>query len=48
MKLPPRNLNLDACPPHPTSTYTCGGIWQLSSDQYSPKLIKRPKYPLKH
>ena len=23
VKLPPENLNLDPCPPHPTSTYTC-------------------------
>ena len=48
MKLPPRDLNLGACLPHPTSTYTCGGICLLSSDQYSPKPKKRPKYPLKH
>ena len=24
VKLPPRDLNPDPCPPHPTSTYTCG------------------------
>ena len=24
MKLPPRDLNPGPCPPHPTSTYTCG------------------------
>ena len=26
MKLPPRDLNLGACPPYLTGTYTCGGI----------------------
>ena len=24
VKLPPGDLNPDPCPPHPTSTYTCG------------------------
>ena len=24
VKLPPRDLNFDPYPPHPTSTYTCG------------------------
>ena len=24
VKLPPKDLNLDLCPLHPTSTYTCG------------------------
>ena len=24
VKLLPKNLNLDLCPSHPTSTYTCG------------------------
>ena len=24
MKLSPGDLNLGLCPPHPTSTYTCG------------------------
>ena len=24
VKLPPRDLNSSLCPPHPTSTYTCG------------------------
>ena len=24
VKLPPRDLNPDICPLHPTSTYTCG------------------------
>ena len=24
VKLPPRELNSGPCPPHPTSTYTCG------------------------
>ena len=24
IKLSPRDLNLDFCPPHPTSIYTCG------------------------
>ena len=24
VKLPPRDLNPDPYPPHPTSTYTCG------------------------
>ena len=23
VKLPPRDLNPDHCPPHPTNTYTC-------------------------
>ena len=48
MKLSPRDLNLCACPPHLTSTYTCGGICELSNNQYSPKPKKRTKVPQKH
>ena len=32
-KIPPGDLNLDLCPPHPTSTYTCGAT--IASMVYS-------------
>ena len=43
VKLPPEDLNLDPCPPHPTSTYTCevtiAPPEDLNSDPYPPHPI---------